>query len=558
MAERPIRVCAPDADGKIRVTCPKCEASKVLPTERLAGTSGPVRLRCQCGAVFPCDLDLAAKAPFSSAVSSDKAEPATESSPPEPAGKRSAPTPSEEQVTEFVAGPDGMVHIACPACGATKKVPSEKLAKLKQPAGLKCKCGNSFLARFRLSPADNSLPARTMQSAPVQVLTIFPDDADRVQVTCPRCHATRTTPYERVKQHTRPVRTKCSSCGFAFPVRFLPREQDPARRTRYPEQTFYADLGDRVTIICPACEKGRTLKSSELANVKQPTPIRCSCGAVFPSRFVLRPHEPEEQPVRSLSGTERSAADESRHAKTMHADELGRYFRELEFEPDHDIPVFPNVKHYEDTVLLNREDPPLAENDVFDDEDIPEVHAVEVVEDEEGTAELAAAEPRREPYTPLDRFEDDWPLLNVNSEMKVQAPCLSCKRVNVLDLSGERDMITAAQVNCECGARYPVRLEFRKTYRKRASLDGFYFDEDGTKREMIVRDISLGGVGFHTREPHRLKPRHIIDVLFHLDDAKGTRIFRKVMVRNVRGRFVGVQFLERRERDKELGFYLLA
>lgn len=559
MADRPMRVCAPDADGKVRITCPECEARKVLPAERLARISGPVSLRCQCGAVFSCGLGLAKNAPASSPVSSNRTDPAAQH--PEPASQRPIQA-TQDRVFEFVTDPDGMIRIACPACGATKTVRSEKVAHLKQPTKLKCKCGNEFLCRFNLSPSTNTLPARTAQSAPAQISTFYPDDADRVHVACPRCQTTRSVPYERVRQHTRPVRTKCPSCGLSFPVRFLPKEQNPTRRKRYPEQTFYADIGGRVTIICPACDKGRTLRSSELANVKQPTPIRCSCGAIFPSRFVLEQPKPEDQQQHRLPAAERKSADETRHAKTMHADELGRYFRELESEPEHDMPVFPNVARYEDTVVLARDETPPANDDVFNDEDIPEVDTVELVAepvaDEEEAQQAVEPKPVRKPYTALDEFEDDWPLLNVNVEMKVPAPCLHCKRVNILDLAGESDMITAARVNCECGAQYPVRLEYRKTYRKRVSLDGFYFDENGSKREMVVRDISLGGVGFHTREPHKLMQRRIVDVLFHLDDAKGTRIFRKVMVRNVRGRFVGVQFLEQRERDKELGFYLMA
>lgn len=465
----------------------------------------------------------------------------------------------DARVTNFVADPDGVVRISCPTCGAAKKVRSEKLLGMTQPVKLKCACGNEFLCRFNLNPSNDRLPGRAAGTSPYKVQTVFPDDDDRVHVSCPSCGTKRSVAYEKVKQHTRPVRTKCTACGFSFPVRFLPKEQDPSRHKRYDEQTFYADLGGRVTIICPECSKGRTLQSADLVNVKQPAPVRCSCGAVFPCRFVFPEQQTVDEKQKSLPADDK---DELRHAKTMHADELGHYIRKLgaEFAPK--TPATPPPVNLRSTVDLDRRDyRPAGESAPAEttDEDIPEVEDVVEVEDVEPVYDEAATpEPEKPgPFTVIQGFDDDWPLLSVNVERRVQAPCIHCKRVNVLDLSDVSESVTAIQVNCECGEQYPVRLECRQTYRKRVSLDDFYFDKEGVKKEMVVRDISLGGIGFHTREPHRFKPRDYIDVLFHLDDSKGTRIDRRVMVRNVRGRFIGCAFAEHRERDKELGFYLM-
>ncbi|QJT11137.1 PilZ domain-containing protein [Oceanidesulfovibrio marinus] len=554
MAERPVLASAPDANGMVRVECPECGTSATLPAQHLARQAGPVSLRCQCGAVFPCELSTPVK---------NSPTPASDDAPEQNALPDSGQQHnSGTRVTNFVANPDGFVRISCPTCGAAKKVRSEKLMGMTQPVRMKCACGNEFLCRFNLNPSGDTLPARATGTSPYKVQTVFPDDDDRVHVSCPSCGVKRSVDYEKVKQHTRPVRTKCPACGFSFPVRFLPKEQDPSRHKRYEEQTFYADLGGRVTIICPECSKGRTLQSADLANVKQPTPVRCSCGAVFPCRFVF-PEQNTDEEQKRLPDPD---MDELRHAKTMQADELGHYIRKLGAELGPKTSASPPPLNPRSTVDLDRRDYRQAgenpssgttDDGIPEVEDVVEVEGVEPVYDEAAGPQSQPEPEQHDPFTVTQGFDDDWPLLSVNAEHKVQAPCIHCKRVNVLDLSSVNESVTAVRVNCECGEQYPVRLECRQTYRKRASLDGFYFDAEGDKQEMVVRDISLGGIGFHTREPHRLKPRDYIDVLFHLDDSKGTRIYRRVMVRNVRGRFVGCAFAEHRERDKELGFYLM-
>jgi hypothetical protein len=74
---------------------------------------------------------------------------------------------------------------------------------------------------------------------------------------------------------------------------------------------------------------------------------------------------------------------------------------------------------------------------------------------------------------------------------------------------------------------------------------------------MIVKDVSMGGIGFEAVGSCRIKVEHELKVTFALDDAHSSTIEKNVVVRIVRGKFVGCEFLHAHEYDKALGFYLL-
>jgi hypothetical protein len=104
-----------------------------------------------------------------------------------------------------------------------------------------------------------------------------------------------------------------------------------------------------------------------------------------------------------------------------------------------------------------------------------------------------------------------------------------------------------------------VNLELRKLYRKSTSLKGSYINLslDNETGMMMVKDVSMGGIGFEVIGRNRIVKDHELMVTFTLDDTHSSVIKKQVVARIVVGNFVGCEFLHAHEYDKALGFYLL-
>ena len=133
--------------------------------------------------------------------------------------------------------------------------------------------------------------------------------------------------------------------------------------------------------------------------------------------------------------------------------------------------------------------------------------------------------------------------------------CRYARTVSVIKFNGTKKDIN---VKCSCLKSYSVKLVHRKSYRKSTNLKGSYInlslnDELGM---MIVKDVSMGGIGFEVIGGNRIKKEHELMVTFTLDDTHSSVIKKQVVVRNVRDKFVGCEFLHANEYSKALGFYL--
>ena len=96
-------------------------------------------------------------------------------------------------------------------------------------------------------------------------------------------------------------------------------------------------------------------------------------------------------------------------------------------------------------------------------------------------------------------------------------------------------------------------------YRKNTNLNGRFVNLSSKNESgvMIVKDVSMGGIGFESNDSHLVQVDHELEVTFTLDDNQSSVIKKQVVVRIVRGTFVGCEFLHAHEYDKALGFYLL-
>jgi hypothetical protein len=75
---------------------------------------------------------------------------------------------------------------------------------------------------------------------------------------------------------------------------------------------------------------------------------------------------------------------------------------------------------------------------------------------------------------------------------------------------------------------------------------------------MTVEDISSTGMKLKLNAPQGFTVGDHMEVDFSLDDKHRTLIKKRVIVRNIIGPFVGVEFGPAEALDKALGFYLFS
>jgi hypothetical protein len=75
--------------------------------------------------------------------------------------------------------------------------------------------------------------------------------------------------------------------------------------------------------------------------------------------------------------------------------------------------------------------------------------------------------------------------------------------------------------------------------------------------DILIQDISLGGIGFLALAPRYFKEGDVLKLDFRLDNSQGTEISFSVTVKNIHDAFVGAEIDPRHNHQKDLGFYLL-
>ncbi len=137
--------------------------------------------------------------------------------------------------------------------------------------------------------------------------------------------------------------------------------------------------------------------------------------------------------------------------------------------------------------------------------------------------------------------------------------CPHCRHARTVSIAKIKDKKKIIKVKCSCKQSYSVTLELRKMYRKNTNLNGRYINlsMDNITGVMIVKDVSMGGIGFEVVGLCKIQADHELEVTFTLDDTHSSVIKKQVVVKIVRGKFVGCEYLHAQEYDKALGFYLL-
>jgi hypothetical protein len=138
--------------------------------------------------------------------------------------------------------------------------------------------------------------------------------------------------------------------------------------------------------------------------------------------------------------------------------------------------------------------------------------------------------------------------------------CPSCGTAKTVNAGKLKKRGKPLSLRCSCQSVFRVFFEYRKVYRKKANLGGYYAMLPVVSKDldkMRVDDISINGIGFTTQKKNTLKKGDKIRVTFTLDDKNHSEIVKRGVVRWVNARRVGCKFTEPNEYDRLLGFYMM-
>lgn len=131
----------------------------------------------------------------------------------------------------------------------------------------------------------------------------------------------------------------------------------------------------------------------------------------------------------------------------------------------------------------------------------------------------------------------------INNYSKASFTCPNCKKRKLLNVSGYRNIREEVKIThrCSCGHTYTLLLERRRFPRKNVRLTGAYVWNE-RRRKMMIRDMSRGGVRIELKQRERFKIGDKLFIEFSLDDTRRTLIQKEVIVRNIRGPYIGAEF----------------
>ncbi|MBN2514900.1 MAG: PilZ domain-containing protein [Deltaproteobacteria bacterium] len=146
--------------------------------------------------------------------------------------------------------------------------------------------------------------------------------------------------------------------------------------------------------------------------------------------------------------------------------------------------------------------------------------------------------------------------------------CHECGHVHRIDASpykapGRSGRLSITCVGC--GHALEALISFRKHYRKETNLSGTCTTRSAQPNKtisgefsgIVVKNISLSGIGFIVKSPIHAKEGDILNVTFKLDDSKRTVISKQVIVRRIIDNLFAAEFTPPMDpTGSSLAFYL--
>lgn len=148
-------------------------------------------------------------------------------------------------------------------------------------------------------------------------------------------------------------------------------------------------------------------------------------------------------------------------------------------------------------------------------------------------------------------------LVKENDTAVISCPgCGKTKKLSVerFKQNNQRDL----RVKCNCKNVFNLCLEFRKEVRRPVKLLGkcYNLSKQRESHNIIIKNISMGGLGFTLFEKHKTMKDDLLFLSFVLNDYHNTLIDTHAVVRMVNHDFIGCKFDNSQPTRKPLGFYL--
>ena len=148
----------------------------------------------------------------------------------------------------------------------------------------------------------------------------------------------------------------------------------------------------------------------------------------------------------------------------------------------------------------------------------------------------------------------------VNESDEAVISCPACSLVKKMSVGRYRkDSKRYLRVKCSCSKVFNLCLEYREYYRKSVKLLGKSINLSNHRetQDIIVKNVSLRGVGFCPFKKHRTRQGDRLQVFFELNDGYNSPIRTDVIVRRVEENYLGCEFINALKIREPLGFYLL-
>ena len=147
----------------------------------------------------------------------------------------------------------------------------------------------------------------------------------------------------------------------------------------------------------------------------------------------------------------------------------------------------------------------------------------------------------------------------VEDSNKATIICPKCGLKKDVDVTKFKNTQKKLKAKCRCGEVFRLTLEFRKHPRKKIRLNGEYSVHGrNEKGEIIIEDISAGGVRFASLKPHYISRNDTVELKFSLDNPMKTEIHKHVKIKWIIDHTLGAQYIDQNSLETELKFYLQA
>jgi hypothetical protein len=134
--------------------------------------------------------------------------------------------------------------------------------------------------------------------------------------------------------------------------------------------------------------------------------------------------------------------------------------------------------------------------------------------------------------------------------------CRKTKKISVVKYknTGQRKL----KIKCICERVFSIYLEFRRHFRKPAGLlvESVNLSNDREKENLVMKDISLSGIGLCPFKEHQVRKDDLLQVTFNLNDVGHTFIDADVTVRSTTDDYIGCEFNSTKNFMTPLGFFL--